>query len=144
MINDHTYCSCAVGLIHCPALLRPLAITDLDLRPVALPHGVPDGLLAKGDLTRLFKVLLALLLLGGAELGDVGVVALLDIPVGALQHWLLRQALHRVLLDHAESPVCCPRRLAKVDTTLVIPSSIPDIGIVCLFLLSFRLELNHV
>ena len=112
-----TYRSCAVGLIHCPALLLPLAIADLDLGSVALPHGVPDGLLAEGDLTRLFEVLLTLLFLARTELGDVGVVTLLYVPVGALQHGLLGQTLHRVLFDHTQSPVRRPRRLTEVDTT---------------------------
>ena len=105
-----------VCLIHCPALLLPLTITDLDLGSVALPHGVPDGLLPKGDLTRLLKVFLTLLLLAGNELGDVGVVTLLDVPVSALKHGLFGQTLHRVLFDHAQSPVLRPRSLTEIDT----------------------------
>ena len=46
----------------------------------------------------LLKVLLADLLLAGGELGDVGVVALLHVLVGALQYWLLLQAGHGLLL----------------------------------------------
>ena len=75
---------CTVRLVHRPALLLSLAVAGLDLGPVTLPHRVPDGLLAEGDLTRLLEVLLALLLLGGAKLGDVCVVTLLNVPVFAL------------------------------------------------------------
>ena len=41
------------------------------------------------------------LFLAGGELGDVGVVALLDVLVGALQDGLLLQAGHCLLLLHA-------------------------------------------
>ena len=47
---------------------------------------------------------LADLLLAGGELGDVGVVALLGVLVGALQDGLLLQAGHRLLLLHAAQP----------------------------------------
>ena len=77
------------GLVHGPALLRSLAIAHLLHRPVALLHGLVEGLLLKGDLTGLLKVLLAHLFLGRGELGDVGVVALLHILVGALKDGVL-------------------------------------------------------
>ena len=63
------------------------------------------------------EVLLALLFLARTELGDVGVVTFLDVPVSALQHRLLGQTLHRVLLDHTQPPVRRPRCLTEVDTT---------------------------
>ena len=44
------------------------------------------------------------LFLAGGELGDVGVVALLDVLVGALQDGLLLQAGHCLLLLHAAQP----------------------------------------
>ena len=59
------------------------------------------------------------LLLAGGELGDVGVVALLHVLVGALQDGLLLQAGHRLLLLHAAQPglgvLLAP---AEVDTAL--------------------------
>ena len=61
-----------------------MAIAGLDQRPVAFLDILLDGLLLKSDLAGLLKVLLADLLLTGLELGDVGVVTLLDILVGAL------------------------------------------------------------
>ena len=81
------------------------------------PDGVGDGLLAEGDLAVLLEGLGALLLLRGAELRDVGVVALLYLLVDALQHRLLGQRLDGVLLDDAESSIGGPRGLAEVNTT---------------------------
>ena len=42
--------------------------------------------------------------MAGSELGDVGVVALLHVLVGALQDGLLLQAGHGLLLLHAAEP----------------------------------------
>ena len=50
-------------------------------RLVALLHGFIESLLLEGDLALFLKVLLADLLLGGLELGDVGEVALFDHPI---------------------------------------------------------------
>lgn len=76
-----TYLGCTIRLKHSPTLLWSLSVTNFDLRFVTFPDGVTDGLLTERDLALLLKVLLALLLLTGAELGDVGVVALLDVVV---------------------------------------------------------------
>ena len=49
-------------------------------RGVALPHRLNHGGLLEGDPALLMEVFLAYLLLGGLELGDVGVGALLHVP----------------------------------------------------------------
>ena len=87
------------------ASIRPLTVANLLDWAVALPDHLLHRLLLERDLALLLKVLLAELLLGGLEEGDVGVVALLHIPVLALKNGVLGQSLHRVLLDHAQSPV---------------------------------------
>ena len=76
-----TYLGGTIRLKDSPTLLRSLSVTNFDLRFVTFPDGVTDGLLTERDLALLLKVLLALLLLTGAELGDVGVVTLLDVVV---------------------------------------------------------------
>ena len=59
------------------------------------------------------------LFLAGGELGDVGVVALLDVLVGALQDGLLLQAGHRLLLLHAaQAGVGVLLAAAEVDAAL--------------------------
>ena len=89
------------GLIHSPALLRALAVAHLLHRLVALLHGLVEGLLLEGDLTGLLKVLLAHLLLGRGELGDVGVVALLHVLVGALKDGVLLEGGHLLQFIYA-------------------------------------------
>merc|ERR1712012_391956 len=69
-------------------------------RLVALPHSLIVGLLLERDLTTLLEVLLTHLLLTRLELGDIGVVTLLNILVGALQDGLLLQCGHLLLLLH--------------------------------------------
>ena len=91
----------AGGLVDGLADLLPLPVTDLLQGLVALLGGLVEGLLLEGDLAGLLEVLLADLLLTGLELGDVGVVALLRVLVGALQDGLLLQGGHRLLLLHA-------------------------------------------
>ncbi len=94
------------GLIDCSADSLALAIAVLDQRPVALLDILLDGLLLEGDLAGLLEVLLTDLLLSRGELGDVGVVALLHILVGALQDGVLLQGGDSLLsLDTAEASV---------------------------------------
>ena len=104
----------AGGLVHSPALSRPLAIADLLHGSVALPDRLLHGLLLEGYLAALLEILLAGLLLGRLEEGDVGVVALLHVLVFTLQDRILRHRLHLLLLDDAKSPVRCPGGLAEV------------------------------
>ena len=85
-------------------VLRLTLITDLSERREALLDGLLRGDLLEGDLARLLEVLLAHLLLGGLELRDVRVVALLDVLVVALEHGLLLDALHGALLVDAAHP----------------------------------------
>ena len=92
-------------LVHSPALLGPLAVTDLLHRTVALPDRLLHCLLLESDLTALLEILLTRLFLGGLEVGDVGVVTLLHVLVFALQDGILRQGLHPLLLDNTQSPV---------------------------------------
>ena len=95
-----------------------LATADLHQGSVALLHCLVLRLLGEGDGAGLLKVLLADLLLAGLELGDVGVVALLRVLVGALQDGLLLQTGHRLLLVHAAEPRLLVRDAAsEVDTS---------------------------
>ena len=100
----------AGGLVHGAALLGSLAVTHLLHGSVALLHSLVEGFLFEGDGAGLLEVLLADLLLAGLELGDVGVVALLRVLVGALQDGLLLQSGHLLLLQdaaHAAAGVHC-------------------------------------
>ena len=107
----------AGGLIHGPALLRALAVAHLLDRAVALPHSLVEGLLLEGDLTLLLKVLLAHLLLGRGELGDIGVVALLHVLVRALKDRILLQGGDLLQLIYAAEPgVRVRHTVAKVHT----------------------------
>ena len=74
----------AGGLVHSLTDLGSLAIANLLYGLVALPHSLVVGLLLKGDGACLLEILFAHLLLAGLELGDVGVVTLLSVLVGAL------------------------------------------------------------
>ena len=74
---------------------------------------------------------LADLLLAGGELGDVGVVALLHVLVGALQDGLLLQTGHRLLLLHAAQPglgvlLAAAEVDAALDGNLFILSASPS------------------
>merc|ERR1712183_989866 len=85
------------------------------------------SLLLEGDLALLLKVLLAHLLLARLELGDIGVVALFSLLVGALQDWLLLQTGHlRQLLNAAQPSLSILLTVAEVDPgtiSLLLPSS---------------------
>jgi hypothetical protein len=82
------------GLIDSPTHGLTFAVADLLERPVALPDILCECLLLKGDLTDLLKVLLAHLLLSGAEHCDISVVAFLHILVCALKDGVLLQGCH--------------------------------------------------
>ena len=71
--------------------------------------------LSEGDLALLLEVLLADLLLGGLELRDVGVVALLHVLVGALQEGVLLQGGHAGLLGDAAGAVGLLLAVGEVD-----------------------------
>ena len=94
----------AGGLVHSLTDLLPLAIANLLYRFVTFPHSLVEGLLFEGDGASLLKVLLADLLLGRLELGDVGVVALLHVLVSALQYRLLLQGGDLLLFLHTAEP----------------------------------------
>merc|ERR1719264_711536 len=106
----------AGGLVHRPALLGSLTVANLLNWLVALFHCLIVSLLLECDRALLLKVLLADFLLAGGELGDIGVVALLHVLVGALQDRLLLQAGHRLLLlDAAEAGLWIFLAAAEVD-----------------------------
>ena len=112
----------AGGLVHSPALLGTLAVTDLLHWLVALLHSLVVSLLLECAEMKhvtncslhthvlhlhaalLLEVLLADFLLAGSELSDVGVVALLHVLVSTLQDGLLLQAGHGLLLLDAAEP----------------------------------------
>ena len=105
-------------LIDSTALLRALAIAHLLEGPVALLHILFNSLLLEGDLTALFKVLLANFLLGGVELCDIGVMALLNILVVALKNGILLQGLDNLLvLDTAVASLGISDTVAEVNTS---------------------------
>ena len=79
----------AGGLVHSPALLRSLPVTNLLYRFVTFLNCFINSFLFEGDGALLLKVLLADLLLGRLELSDVGVVTLLGVLVSALQDGIL-------------------------------------------------------
>merc|ERR1719367_1697447 len=106
----------ARGLVHCPALFGTLTIAHLFDWPVALPHCLVVCLLLERDLALLLEILLAHFLLAGLELGDIGVVALLSLLVGALQDGFLLQTGHlRQLLDTAQPSLAILLTIAEVD-----------------------------
>merc|ERR1719244_68599 len=95
---------CAGRLIHSPTLLRSLTITHLLYRLVAFLPRLIHGFLLERDCTLLLKVFLANLLHGRFKLGDISVVALLCVLMGALQDGLLLQRGHCLLFVHAAQP----------------------------------------
>ena len=98
------------------ALNLSLAITVLDQGPVTLLDGFRGCFLDKGDLALFLKHLVTDFLLDGGELSDVSVVALFQILVGASQHRLFLDGLHRRSLFHAQLSVRLANTLAsKVD-----------------------------
>ena len=114
----HVLCG-AGGFVNSCALLLSLATAHLLNRGVALANSLVERLLVEGDGAGLLEVLLAHLLLAGLELGDVGVVALLCVLVGALQDGLLLQAGDGLLLlNTAEAGLGVLLTAAEVDPTL--------------------------
>lgn len=101
------------------ALLRAVAVANLFDRFVAFLHRLVEGLLLEGDLARFLKVLFAHFFLGGVELREVGVVALLDVLVGALQdRILLERGDLLVFFDAAEAGVRIVLTAGEVDPAL--------------------------
>ena len=90
------------------ASVRPLTVADLLDWAVALSDHLLHRLLLERDLALLLKVLLAELLLGGLEEGDVGVVALLHVLVVALQDRVLGKSLHTFFFHDAEPAIRKP------------------------------------
>ncbi len=114
------------GLVHGPALLRALTVAHLNLGPVALPHILLNSLLLEGDLTALLEVLLAHFLLSGVELRDIGVVALLNILVGALKDGILLQGGDSLVpLDAAETGLGVGLAAREVNASLDV--SLPSL-----------------
>jgi len=108
----------AAALIHCPALLRSLTIAHLLHRFVTLLNCFIECFLLECDLTQLLKVLLTHLLLSWLKLGDIGVVTLLCVLVGALQDGLLLQTGDSLLLVNTTEPcVWISDTVAEVNTS---------------------------
>ena len=109
----------ASALVDSLALLGAAAVAELFDRLVAFLHSLVEGLLLEGDLTSFLEVFFAHFLLGRVELRDVGVVALLDVLVGALQdRVLLERGDLLVLLDAAEPGVGVVLATREVDPAL--------------------------
>jgi len=105
------------GFINSSTFLLALSIANLLLWPVALSDGLFAGLLLERDLALLLKVLLANLFLCGPEVGDICVMALLQVLVGAGEDGVLGDGLYTLLLDHAESSILSSGGSREVDTT---------------------------
>ena len=74
----------ARGLVHRLANFFTLPVANLLCWLVTLPHCLVEGLLLEGDGAGLLEVLFTHLLLGRSKLGDISIVALLGVLVGAL------------------------------------------------------------
>merc|ERR1712066_296101 len=88
----------ALGLVLSPADLGSLDVTVLHQGSPADLHGLVEGDLLVLDETTLPEVLLALLLLLGLVVGDVGGVAPLVVAVVALHHVVVLGLLHHLHL----------------------------------------------
>jgi hypothetical protein len=100
-------------------LLWALTIANLLKRLVAFFHGLIESLLFEGDLARLFKVFFANLLLSSRELCDIGVVALLNILVGALKDGIFLKGLDSFfLLNTTESSLRVILASTEVNSSL--------------------------
>ena len=94
-----------------------LAVAVFDEGTVALLHGLLGSLLLEGDLTSFLEVLLADFFLSGDELRDVGVVALFDVLVGALEDGILPEGLDDFrVLDTAKASLGIVLAVGEVDT----------------------------
>ena len=108
----------AAALIHCPALLWSLSITLFLNRFVTLLNSLIECFLLECDLTQLLKVLLTHFFLSWLKLGDIGVVTLLCVLVGALQDGLLLQTGDSLLLVNTTEPcVWISDTVAEVNTS---------------------------
>jgi len=96
----HVLCR-ARRLVHGGALFVTLAVTNLLNWGVTLANCLIESLLVESDGAGFLKVLLANLLLARGEGGDIGVMALLNIFVGAFQYWILLHTRHALSLLHA-------------------------------------------
>ena len=99
---------CATRLVDGLALLWALPIANLLYRSITLPHHLLHRLLLESYLALLLKVLLAGLLLRGLEVGDVGVVALLHVLVGAFQDRVFGKSLHTFFFHNAQPSIRKP------------------------------------
>ena len=109
----------AGALVDSLALLGSATVANLLDGLVAFLHGLVESLLLESDLARLFEVFFADFLLGSVELGQVGVVALLDVLVGALQDWVLLQRRNfLVFFNAAKARVRVGLASREVDATL--------------------------
>ena len=88
----------ARGLIEGPALLWSLPVADLLEGLVALLHGLVESLLLEGDLAGLLEILLTHFLLSSLKLCHIGVMALFDVLVGALEDGILLESGDGLLL----------------------------------------------
>ena len=106
-------------LIDSPALFGTLTIADLHQRLVALLHLFLCRLLLEGDLAGLLKILLTHFLLGSFKLRHIGVVALLNILVGALKDGILLECGDGLLLlNAAEAGLGISLAARKVNSSL--------------------------
>ena len=96
--------SAAGRLVDCPTLFWALPVALLDNGSVALFHHTLQRLLLECDLARFLKVLLADLLLGRVKPSDIGVVALFNVLVRALEYGCLLDGLDLVLVKDAPQP----------------------------------------
>ena len=109
----------AGGLIDSPAFFGTLAVADLLQGLVALLHSLIECLLFEGDLAGLLKILLTHFLLGSFKLRHIGVVALLNILVGALKDGILGEGGDGLLLlDTAEAGLGVGLAAREVDSSL--------------------------
>ena len=118
------------ALINSTAFLGSLTIANLFQRLITFLDGLIDSLLLEGDLTGLFKVLLANLFLSGSELCHISVVAFLDIFVGTFQNGVFLDGFDGFFLLHAAQT-----GLGVVNTATEIDSAL-DLGGGVLSLLS--------
>jgi len=116
---------CTGGLVDSLTNFLTLAVTFLGHGLVALLNGLIEGLLLESNLTGFLKVLIAHLLLGGHKLGDIGVVTLLSVLVGALQDGILFQSLDCLLLLYTAQT-----SLIVLDTSAEVNAALDGAAIV--------------
>ena len=111
--------SCGTGgLVHSPAFFGTRSIANLLQGLVALLHRFIICLLLERDLAGLLKVLLTHLLLSRLKLRHIGVMALLNVLVCALEDGILLECGDRfLLLDAAESRLRVRLAAAEVDSS---------------------------